>query len=75
MIGVSVIWPDFGQFDPDKNSNNEEKTMSGWKTWAAAGAMCVLAIVDIANGDMASGMTKATAALGMVGIGHKIEKN
>ncbi len=48
--------------------------MKGWKTWTAAGAMVVLGIVDIANGDMPSGMTKISAALAMIGIGHKIEK-
>lgn len=49
--------------------------MKGWKTWAAAAGLVVLAIVDISNGDYEAAMTKIASAGGLVGIGHKIEKN
>lgn len=48
--------------------------MKGWKTWAAVVSLALLGIVDLANGDIPSGITKLTAALGLVGVGHKIEK-
>lgn len=48
--------------------------MKGWKTWLAAGATAALGIVSLANGEAETGMQQLVLALGMVGIGHKIEK-
>lgn len=48
--------------------------MTGWKTWVAAIALAALGVIDIVNGDADQGMTKLISALGIVGIGHKIEK-
>jgi len=49
--------------------------MGGWKTWTAAGAFFLLGAVDVANGDIEAGLAKITFALGLIGIGHKIEKS
>ena len=49
--------------------------MKGWKTWASVAGLMVLAAVDISNGDYEAAMTKFASAGGLVGIGHKIEKN
>lgn len=49
--------------------------MKGWKTWASVAGLMVLAAVDISNGDYEAAMTKIASAGGLVGIGHKIEKN
>lgn len=51
------------------------KVMGGWKTWIAAIALAALGVVDVVNGDLETGVAKISAALGMVGLGHKIEKN
>ena len=48
--------------------------MGGWKTWTAAAGLALLAVVDVANGDFAAAGTKFVAALGMIGLGDKIEK-
>jgi len=48
--------------------------MKGYKTWAAAIGMAILGIVDIIDGQAETGITKIVAALGLVGIGHKVEK-
>jgi len=48
--------------------------MKGWKTWMAVAGMVILGIVDILNGAAESGITKIVGALGLVGIGHKVEK-
>nr|BDD47313.1 hypothetical protein 16 [bacterium] len=49
--------------------------MRGWKTWMAVAGMVLLAIVEIADGQIDAGITKIIMALGTVGIGHKVEKN
>lgn len=49
--------------------------MSGWKTWLAAACTAGLGVVNLMSGDTATGMQQLTAALALVGIGHKIEKN
>ena len=49
--------------------------MGGWKTWAAVAGLALLAMVDAANGDFDAAGAKIMAALGLVGLGHKIEKN
>ena len=49
--------------------------MKGWKTWAATVGLVILAVVDISNGDYEAAMTKLASAGGLVGLGHKIEKN
>ena len=48
--------------------------MGGWKTWIAAVCLGLLAGIDVYDGNIESGMSKLAAALGMVGLGHKIEK-
>lgn len=48
--------------------------MKGWKTWLAVACTAGLGIVSIANGDTAYGLQQLTLALGMLGLGHKIEK-
>lgn len=49
--------------------------MGGWKTWVAVAGMVLLAVVDAANGDFDAAGSKVMAALGLVGLGHKIEKS
>ncbi|MDY7034540.1 MAG: hypothetical protein SV375_00030 [Thermodesulfobacteriota bacterium] len=49
--------------------------MRGWKTWVAVAGMVLLGIVDIANGQAEMGITKIVGGLGLLGIGHKVEKN
>jgi hypothetical protein len=48
--------------------------MKGWKTWLAVGCTAVLGTLNIVNGDTAGGLQQPTLALGMFGLGHKIEK-
>jgi hypothetical protein len=48
--------------------------MKGWKTWLAAACTAGLGVVSIINGDVASGAQQIVLALGMIGLGHKIEK-
>jgi hypothetical protein len=48
--------------------------MKGWKTWLAAACTAGLGVVSIVNGDVAAGTPQIVLALGMVGLGHKIEK-
>lgn len=49
--------------------------MGGWKTWAAAIGLCVLGVYEIALGDTDSGLGRIIMGVGLVGLGHKIEKN
>lgn len=49
--------------------------MSGWKTWLAVIATAALGVVSIANGDTDTGIQQIVVAFGMLGLGHKIEKN
>ena len=61
----------------------EEKIMSGWKTWAAGIGMILggaaLIVKQIADGtfsfaSMGEGFTMIMGGLGLLGIGHKVEK-
>ncbi len=47
---------------------------SGWKTYVAAAGMLLLAVVDIANGNVQDGLAKLVGALGLFGLRHAIEK-
>ena len=49
--------------------------MGGYKTWMAVLGMVILGVLDIINGQSETGITKIVAALGMLGIGAKIEKS
>lgn len=49
--------------------------MTGWKTWLAAACMAGLGVVSVVSGDTAGGVQQVIAALALVGVGHKIEKN
>ncbi len=49
--------------------------MGGWKTWMAALGAFALGLYEIYEGRTESGIGHLTFAAGMVGIGHKIEKN
>lgn len=48
--------------------------MKGWKTWAAAVGLVIMGVVELANGDTEGGLTCLVSALGLIGIGHKVEK-
>ena len=48
--------------------------MKGWKTWFAAACTAGLGVVSILNGDTEAGLQQIAFALGLVGLGHKIEK-
>ena len=49
--------------------------MGGWKTWVAAAATAALGILDVIDGRPETGVQKIVAAVALIGIGHKIEKN
>lgn len=58
--------------------------MGGWKTWAAAGGLCLLGLALIGMGLLATelkevlfglGMQAILFGFGLIGIGHKVEKN
>ncbi len=58
--------------------------MGGWKTWAAAGGLCLLGLALIGMGLVATALKEVLFGLGLqailfgfglVGIGHKVEKN
>lgn len=53
------------------------KTMGGWKTWTAAGLSVIYGVGGFIAGlhDADTMMTFVVAGLGMVGLGHKIEKS
>ena len=40
----------------------------------AAAGMAILGIVDIVDGQAEAGITKIVGAVGLIGIGHKVEK-
>ena len=48
--------------------------MKGWKTWVAVVCTAALGILSISNGDTTAGLQQLSLALGMLGLGHKIEK-
>lgn len=50
--------------------------MKGWKTWAGAGLIAVSAVLEyLGNAEAGAAVLTLGAALGLVGIGHKVEKN
>lgn len=58
--------------------------MGGWKTWAAAGGSCLLGLAMIGMALMATelkevlfglGLQAILFGFGLVGLGHKVEKN
>jgi len=48
--------------------------MKGWKTWLGVIGMAALAVYDFSNGDVEQALVKITAAMGLLGVGHKIDK-
>jgi hypothetical protein len=48
--------------------------MKGWKTWLAGLGTIALGVYEIKIGNTESGIQKILAGLGLIGIGHKIEK-
>lgn len=44
----------------------------GWKTYLGAAALAVLGVVDIANGDVQSGVEKVVAAFTVFGLRHAV---
>ena len=49
--------------------------MKGWKTWAGAAIIGAGAILEyMGHGGVADALIMLGAALGLVGLGHKIEK-
>ncbi len=49
--------------------------MKGWKTWAGAFGFIAVGVVLIATGDIAGGAKSIATGVGLVGLGHKIEKS
>jgi len=48
--------------------------MKGWKTWLSAIGLGVLGAVEMVNGQYESGAMKMLGGLGLIGVGHKVEK-
>lgn len=48
--------------------------MKGYKTWIAAVACFSLGAVDFYNGDVTAAAEKWAIGVGLIGIGHKVEK-
>ena len=48
--------------------------MGGWKTWAAAAGLFAIGVFEIVEGNTESGAGRIVLALGLIGIGAKIEK-
>ena len=48
--------------------------LKGYKTWIAVIGMALLGLYDLIEGNIDAAMTKFAGALGMLGIGHKIER-
>lgn len=48
--------------------------MKGWKTWVAVAGFILLAVWQIAQGNVEQGLAHLAVALGLLGLGHKIEK-
>lgn len=48
--------------------------MKGWKTWLAAGGLCGLGVFLMLKQREDLGMVCIFNGLGLVGIGHKVEK-
>tara|TARA_Y100000310_G_C20618094_1_gene781763 strand:+ start:1431 stop:1592 length:162 start_codon:yes stop_codon:yes gene_type:complete len=48
--------------------------MGGWKTWLGAIGLGLLGVFDIVNGSAETGITKIVGAVGLLGVGHKVDK-
>ena len=48
--------------------------MGGWKTWAAAAGLFAIGVFEIIEGNTESGAGRVVLAVGLIGLGHKIEK-
>lgn len=48
--------------------------MKGWKTWVGAIGMAIVGIYEISEGQVESGVGKIALGLGLIGVGHKVEK-
>lgn len=49
--------------------------MRGWKTWTGAGLVAASAVLGyLGEPEAAKGLLGLGAALGIIGVGHKIEK-
>ena len=51
-----------------------DKIMGGWKTWLAAIGTAALGVVEIVDGNVEAGITKLVAAVGLIGLGNKLDK-
>jgi len=50
--------------------------MGGWKTWTAAGIIGIAAVLEFfGRVEVGNALLMLGAALGIVGLGHKIEKS
>ena len=52
----------------------ESKMMTGWKTWLSGVGAIVYGVILIIGGHAEQGVTLILSGLGIIGIGHKIEK-
>ena len=57
-----------------KNKLKENKMMQGWKTWLSGIGAIVYGVILIIGGHAEQGVTLILSGLGIIGIGHKIEK-
>ena len=48
--------------------------MRGWKTWVAAIGAIALGVYEIAEGQTEQGFGHIVFGLGLIGVGHKVEK-
>ena len=48
--------------------------MGGWKTWASALGLFAIGVFEIIEGNTESGAGRIVLAVGLIGLGHKIEK-
>lgn len=48
--------------------------MKGWKTWVPAIGTIALGVYEITQDQLEQGIGHITMGLGLIGIGHKVEK-
>jgi hypothetical protein len=48
--------------------------MKGWKTWSGAIGTIALGIYEISEGQIEEGLSHIALGLGLLGLGHKMEK-
>ena len=48
--------------------------MTGWKTYLGAAAFMLLAVYNVLEGQYEEAVKNFALAMGLIGIGHKIEK-